>query len=442
MQRTSWIKLALLAIFIYNTSIIQGFAHYIADDIREGKSKLPTREQQLAKFSEYQSLVEKLLQEAKDWQATGQLYTFDQYYPHLLQIDLKEEELGYFAHTTASGPDQLLQMAGQSLKHGYTREQQEVAFAKFKKQSPRFRTEPPEVTKSREVFFAAIRSGAFNHALWRLYLKDLWLAGLLFLIWTSEGEKKRKHWAIPNPFYFVLALVFYPLVIAYVFWRWLQETSGRLFAEAELRRTKDKLFAPFDDTDLERLQKFIQSRAHIAAWRQELRNQGLRPRHSLAAALLATAFLMVLGLSAREAVAKTLPFGANVAAQTLGQHLPRMALGDDASFIPDHDAGGFHPDCGRDCIIVEPIAPPALTVCRLNWQTVRVKPQRSPTDIDHIPRSGLVLRIAHAVSGQTNYEEALVASSYQGGSYVSVYGCPDVDSALVARGNSFCRRAA
>gem|GEM_PF-4118614 len=407
---------------------------FAREDVVKSRANMPTQEQQMARMDEFRALAEKLLEEGKAKKASGQMYTIDDYYSHLLQIDRKREELGEFPVSMPFYPEQELQELLRDWgARGFNEADQDKAFAWFKARSPRFRTEPPEVTKSREHVFAKLRSGGYNSWAVSQYLSNMVLACFLFLIWACEGEERKKYWTLPSPLHFIVALVFYPLVIAYVCWRWLQETRREWWAEAEMRRTKEKLFAPLSQVDLERLQRFLKSRAHISVWRQELQQRGLRPRHSLAAALFATALLMVVGLGDRGSFAQTLPLGAEVAAQALGVHLPRASLGDGSSLAPDTGTGGFHPETGQDCVLVDSILPPRFSVHLMPGRDARVKPRRVAADIGHVPRSGMVLGIARAITNHTHYEEAANASSCQGGSHVSVVCHPDLGPVPVLR---------
>jgi len=122
--------------------------------------------------------------------------------------------------------------------------------------------------------------------LWHFYLVNLPLAFLLFLVWWYQEKKNFK---ISNPLSFFISLIFYPIVIALVIREALSEKSRYFIAEAELRRTKKKMFSILSKDELEDVRRFATSRGlTLTDWRNYLGNQGLKPQGILVSSLVVT----------------------------------------------------------------------------------------------------------------------------------------------------------
>lgn len=122
--------------------------------------------------------------------------------------------------------------------------------------------------------------------LWHFYLINLPLAFLLFLVWWYQEKKNFK---ISNPLSFFISLVFYPVIIAVVIYEAMSEKSRYFMAEAELRRTKKKMFSILSKDELEDIRRFAASRGlTLNDWRNYLNNQDLKPRGILVSSLVVT----------------------------------------------------------------------------------------------------------------------------------------------------------
>jgi len=133
-----------------------------------------------------------------------------------------------------------------------------------------------------------------NLSAWLLknYLKNLPLAFLLFLFWWYQ---EKKHLKVLNPLSFVVSLIFYPITIALVIKEALTEEGRYYYAEAELRRTKDKMFAILSANEVADLRRFAKSRGlTISDWKKYLGNQGFTPQRLLVPAITVTILFMFI----------------------------------------------------------------------------------------------------------------------------------------------------
>ena len=128
--------------------------------------------------------------------------------------------------------------------------------------------------------------------LWHFYLINLPLAFMLFMLWWY---KEKKDFKISNPFSFIIALVFYPIIIGLVIYEALSEKSRYYLAEAELRRTKSKMFSILSKNELADIRRFAKSRGlTLDDWRNYLDNQGLKPQGILMSSLVVTILFMAI----------------------------------------------------------------------------------------------------------------------------------------------------
>lgn len=126
----------------------------------------------------------------------------------------------------------------------------------------------------------------------KVYLKNFPLAFFLFIFWWYQ---EKKHLKVLNPLSFLVSLIFYPITIALVIKEALTEEGRYYYAEAELRRTKDKMFAMLSADEVSDLRRFAQSRGlTIGDWKKYLNNQGLTPQRILVPAIAVTILFMFI----------------------------------------------------------------------------------------------------------------------------------------------------
>ena len=124
------------------------------------------------------------------------------------------------------------------------------------------------------------------------YLINLPLAFFMFLVWWYQEKKGLK---FSNPFSFIIALIFYPIIIGLVVYEALSEKSRYYLAEAELRRTKSKMFSILSQNELADIRRFATSRGlTLNDWRNYLGNQGFKPQGILISSLVVTILFMAI----------------------------------------------------------------------------------------------------------------------------------------------------
>lgn len=167
-----------------------------------------------------------------------------------------------------------------------------------------------DVEKARESFkdgrIGALRDDAKNTSwatVWRetlspwlirQYFEGLPFACILLLIWIGEGSDRKKKFFVRSPASLVFSLLLYPLVFALVFAKWVRNAGRSVYAEVELRRTKDAFLAILSSDELEAIRKFAESRLTRSAWRRKLERRGLVARRSFALGFASFALCFVV----------------------------------------------------------------------------------------------------------------------------------------------------
>ena len=269
---------------------------------------------------------EKLNQAKEKDQAVG--YTAVDYFADLKDIHTKEKEVG-----------------GQISPWRINRELQEIGrknlktkkdWAALEKAREDYKEFIDPAREPREKARAEmITLGPIGILKWfaKLYLAILpwaffWLLVVVYQIYDEERWEKKRQFLFPNPWRFVLLLVFYPVFFVWNIWKFVKKESEHFVARAELQRTKRNLFGSLSEKDLQRLKNFRENNLGLSVWRQQLKTLGLKPRHGLAAAMAATLMIsFVPNLAQAEARAKNfLPETAWEQVVHQGQHLARMSI--------------------------------------------------------------------------------------------------------------------
>jgi hypothetical protein len=213
-----------------------------------------------------------------------------------------------------------------------------------------------------------------------VYLKSLILAFVLFLIWINEDKKDGKElFGLRNPASFAVALVLYPAVISCVSWQWLKHTGHVILVEAELRRTKKRLFTLLSEDELAWIKRFIRSGLPVSVWRRNLVGQGLTFRHGVVLALIVT-IIMVIIPKPGEARTRDLSRAGPCfrTEQSLGHNLARMHVEEQ-----EYEQSGDFPD--RLIFGFQDVLP-NLPVCLFRPVAEIFRVEETPKDIDHVPR--------------------------------------------------------
>jgi hypothetical protein len=137
-------------------------------------------------------------------------------------------------------------------------------------------------------------SETFSPWLIRQYFEGLPFACILLLIWIGEGSDRKKKFFVRSPVSLIFSLLLYPLVFALVFTKWIRNAGRSVYAEVELRRTKDAFLAILSSDELEAIKKFAESRLTRSAWRRKLERRGLVAKRSFALGFASFAICFVV----------------------------------------------------------------------------------------------------------------------------------------------------
>ena len=139
----------------------------------------------------------------------------------------------------------------------------------------------------------------------------------------------------------------HPLYLTRLFFKWLVRSGRELYVEAAYRQTKEKLFVYLSEREEKKIKNFAEHGLPITAWRMMLRLKGLKPVHTLAAAMAVTLIFAVLP---RPVEAKTRPIRdpgpSYVCLQEISNHLARMSISEDDQ-IKDRCGTDFQQDIGK-----------------------------------------------------------------------------------------------
>lgn len=375
LYRPKLFRFVLLLCFLANL----GFLEAILDSSLQSPTKtkgLPI-EQEMENEKTLVNFIREKTRLAREKDAESAYSPYD-YFGDLQEISDMKKELG-ISITTDPASQEMFSLARKSIKKGLFTDY-DISVA-----SEGYKDHVDPMRESREEFHEAIRKAGWSGVLCFLlliYLKNLDLAFVLFLMWIKED---REIFSLRNPFGFVLALIMYPVVMTCVFWQWMKHAEQRIHLEAELRRTKKKLFTVLSDDEVARIRRLVKSGLPASAWRRQLAGQGLVFRHSLALALLVTIIMVIIprpGESRTWNLSRAGPFF--MAEQELGHNLARMQIDEGQD---DEHGGGFHDFLvsGFQEAILLPVQ-----LLRLVEEVFSV--EEIPKDIDHIPRRLFGLR--------------------------------------------------
>lgn len=292
------VKLLLLAAFLFNIGVFGGIHDFFTQDTDKEKSEA---EEILFEF------VAMKLREAERKIKTKEFYSEKEYQADVVDIFRKMMELKIEPGIPS----------GLTLLRSFRYNDQAVngkhsEFAKIIYQHEDiqqfFQSSDPLVGKEDLMHVPSW--------LWTMYLKNLFLALVFFLL-----ECRASKIGLRNPFSFVLLLVFYPVVIGYIFYKYLRMECRSYLAEIEFRRTKEKLFSFLSEDEIAQIKKFAQSSTSLSSWRK-----GLVFQHSFLVAFAAT--LIILVIPKPSQAAKPCDFSEKIVVQVT-QHLPRMEIEND-----------------------------------------------------------------------------------------------------------------
>ncbi|MCK4540181.1 hypothetical protein KAU09_03440 [Candidatus Parcubacteria bacterium] len=326
------------------------------------------------------------VRQAKNLAEAGEVYSPYHYFRDLAIFSDKQKELELDAVVNLNYFHQLMYLARQSLDNGYNEYDVKIAREKYKKH-----IDPAK--EARDEAFATIRQMGINGILdwcFLLYFKTLPLALLLYLIWLNEDKKRNKNFCFRSPLSFVLALIAYPFVAAYIFFKWLQYSERRIWAEAELRRTKNKIFTFLSDDEIGQIKDFAKSSLSVICWRKQFLAQGLFLKHGLVKAVIAAlvmSFLMLLLPRATViASSKKKVCDTEIIAEQLGQNLARM-------YIEKDETNNQNDWIDKDLLHEFLLFDFRLTARVFSWVLNYLGIQEFVKNIDHIPITAVWPRV-------------------------------------------------
>ncbi len=272
------VKILLPLLFLYNVGFFSlDFSGYFKD-LRKSEPFNPEGQLKLSRF------VNEKVKVAK---AKGDKYSPDDYFSDLYEVTRLERSLKGVMNNCNS---ELLSLSQENLKNGcYDYKDVDAARSIYKeKMDPGSEArENLKLEMTKKYFWPSVRAW-----LWHFYLKNLPVAFILFLFWWYQEKNNLK---ISNPLSFVISLIFYPITIALVIRESLSEKSRYYLAEAELRRTKKKMFSILSANEVADLQRFAKSRGiTLNDWKNYLGNQGLKPQSLILSSLVVTILFMLI----------------------------------------------------------------------------------------------------------------------------------------------------
>jgi len=271
-------KILLPLLFLYNVGFFSlDFSGYLKE---LGKSE-PYN------FEGQKKLAKLVDEKVKVAEAKGTKYSPADYFNDLAEITILKKSLKGVMN---NWDYRLLDLSQKNINAGlYSNEDVDLARNIFKE-----KTDPGSVAReslrietSKRTFWPSV-----TNWLWHFYLKNLPLAFILFMLWWY---KQKETFKLTNPFSFIIALIFYPIIIGLVIYEALNEKGRYYLAEAELRRTKSKMFSILSKDELEDLRRFAKSRGlTLDDWRNYLGNQGFKPQGILISSLVVTILFMAI----------------------------------------------------------------------------------------------------------------------------------------------------
>lgn len=306
---TGIFKIVLFFVFIFNIIGWESFYDFLTLDKNEHNKKLVALEQ----FSK-----ERVASATK--LATSKQYSEDLLCKDILAIIYKQRELG-----VSDIPSQTVEIIRiyHALQIGTRTFGHTELYGTLDRVSELHPKIKPIIDAEKHVEWSAVSKWLFGQ-----YKKNFILALILLLLWLIESRKGK--FSFRNPFTFLLLLIFYPITLAYFVYAWVKIKAKELYAEAEIRRTKQNLFSILSKDEIDKIRQFAQSKISAKKWRGSLvSGSGIFFRHSFATALTVTIILFIIPEQVTNASMKNqCNAKINNITASISQHLPRMDTGD------------------------------------------------------------------------------------------------------------------
>lgn len=228
---------------------------------------------------------------------SGDLYGYDEYISDLARINFVEIQSGFAPNGSGQGfNNPLFQLYSEAVRTGgnhapteQERQDAEDIYASITGIQGSISDQHPEWDETFDSGDTDVSWGDFFSWASRKYLKFFPLIILLYTFWFFVDAKVSRFMR-RNPFSFVLAVGFYPVVI-FILIRDLFITKARsVIVEADYRRTKDEFFSVLSKDELGRIKDFARSSRKLFEWRKELQEEGRIFKHSFVLVLTFTIF--------------------------------------------------------------------------------------------------------------------------------------------------------
>lgn len=352
----------------------------------EREEKKQTLEERKRTSDEYYAFIKSKLAAANKKISEGHEYRPRDYFHDLKDIHSKEKELGW----SGGDFDELGEIIKSKLRSSKADKQYEKEIEEAREDYKRF-IDPAE--KDREKIHAyLVQLGWVGIMSWFLlfYLKLMPFALLLLTSWIHQRQEEEEGFLWPKPSRFLLILLFYPLIISYVCFKYLEKKEQHYLAEAEFRRTKQNLFGSLSEEEIRRLKEFRDNNLTLSAWREHLSSLGLKPKHSLAAAMAVTLLIALVPVLAQaETKDKAKEILPKVALEQIVQNYSaRMNIdGDNSCFHLQKDGSGQDYQA-QGCIFELINFEPQIIVVFLLLQKTILRLKEVCRQIFHVPLFG------------------------------------------------------
>lgn len=248
---TFFVRLLVFTIFFVNTGIISEMSSRIASDKKVNLMNMPIANR----------LSIEIADRAREQVRKGITYSPDDYFRDINKISRLEDSLSVFG-VLPSVTSELQMMLISSIDKGlYTHADIDRARKNLADKNEYFR----------EEFFKEVRHTPIMEIicptfLWFLkqYVLGLIPAFLLILLWAYEKERFK------NPFSILLSLISYPIFFSIVFFQWTREKGREMYAETQLRRTKDVFLSILSENEVSAIKAFAQSNLSLDTWNADL----------------------------------------------------------------------------------------------------------------------------------------------------------------------------
>jgi len=241
----------VFTIFFVNTGIISEMSSRIASDKKVNLRNIPVANRLSIEIADH----------AREQVRRGIAYSPDNYFRDINKISRLEDSLSVFT-TLPSVTSELQALLIASIDKGkYSHADIDRARRNLADKNSYFR----------EKFFKEVKHTPIMEIicptfLWFLkqYVLGLIPAFLLILLWAYE--KKR----FKNPLSILLSLISYPIFFSVVFFQWTREKGREMYAETQLRRTKDKFLSILSEDEVAAVRLFAQSNLSLKTWNTSL----------------------------------------------------------------------------------------------------------------------------------------------------------------------------